>query len=231
VRKPDVYAGEVFVTFARAHGIALDSIRPTRRAPQGTALVTRKSPPLRDILRGMLKYSNNLTAELVGITATQARAGQAGSLRASARAMSRWAAEELGMTDARLVDHSGLGEDSRLSARSMALALVRAHRSGTLRSILKDIPMRDKNGRVDKGHPVKVEAKTGTLYFVSSLAGYMTAEDGRVMAFAIFAADTDRRSRIDRDARGRPPGARGWNRRAKDLQQALIERWNMVYGS
>jgi len=51
------------------------------------------------------------------------------------------------------------------------------------------------------------------------------------LAFAIFAADTKRRDALDKSAVGRPPGTRDWNRRAKQLQQKLIERWGAVYGS
>lgn len=231
VRKPAAYAGEVFRVFARSQGITLQDGGELRATPKGKALVTHQSAPLRDVLQGMLKYSTNLTAELVGMTATRARTGQVQSLDASAREMSRWARTELGVSGARLVDHSGLGDASRLSARGMTQALVRVHQAGALRPILKDIEMRDDSGRVNRNHPIKVQAKTGTLYFVSALAGYMTAPDGTEMAFAIFTANTARRAKMDQNANERPPGARSWNRRAKQLQQDLIERWGMVYGS
>ena len=145
--------------------------------------------------------------------------------------MSRWARTELGMSGAKLVDHSGLGEKSRLSARAMAQALARVHDTRALRPILKDIDLKNEDGTPNRHHPVKVQAKTGTLYFVSSLAGYMTAPDGTDLAFAIFTANTGQRARIDPSVTERPPGARSWNRRAKQWQQALIERGGMVYGS
>jgi len=91
--------------------------------------------------------------------------------------------------------------------------------------------MRDDAGEVDPDHPVDVAAKTGTLYFVSSLAGYMTTPDGTELAFAIFTANPDLRAGFDRASGQRPEGARGWNARAKRLQQRLIERWSMVYAS
>lgn len=231
VRKPEAYAGEVFASFARSHGIVLKPGGAVTRAPQGEALVVHRSAALTEVLRDMLKYSNNLTAELVGMSATAKRTGSAQSLSASAREMSRWARRDLGMEGASLVDHSGLGEKSRLSADAMARALVRVRGDGALHAILKEFPLRDDNGRVDRGHPVKVAAKTGTLYFVSTLAGYVTAPDGTEMAFAIFSADTARRALIDRSADGRPPGSAGWNARSKALQQDLIERWSKLYGS
>lgn len=231
VRKPEAYAGEVFGTMARAHGIVLPPPEVSAEAPEARILVTRQSDKLREILRDMLKYSTNLTAELVGLMATQVRKGSVTSIRSSAREMSYWAREELGMKGARLVDHSGLGGMSRLSPEAMAKALVGVHRQGALKPILKDIPLRDTKGRVDRNHPIKVAAKTGTLYFTSALAGYMTAADGNEMAFAIFAADTERRAALPKKLSDRPPGAASWNTRAKRLQQKLIERWGVVYGS
>ena len=145
--------------------------------------------------------------------------------------MNRWAAEKYGMSGTRLVDHSGLGEDSRMTPADLTGALVAAYRSGQLKPLLKPFRLRDAKGRVVKGHPIKVAAKTGTLNFVSGLGGFMTAADGTELAFTIFTADLKTRSRIPRAQRERPKGARGWNRRAKQLQQQLIERWGAVYGS
>lgn len=231
VRQPEIYAGQVFQTFARAQGIALGRPEIANRAPKGTAVATLASPPLHGILRGMLKFSNNLTAEMVGLAATMRRRGQATSLKGSAAEMNRWSIAALGMKQARLVDHSGLGDASRLTASDLAKGLVKVHRNGALKPILKPFAMRHANGKVNKGHPIKVFAKTGTLNFVSGLAGYMTAEDGTELAFAIFAADEGKRAKIKRDDRERPQGARGWNKRAKQLQQKLIERWGVLYGA
>ena len=91
--------------------------------------------------------------------------------------------------------------------------------------------MRHQNGKVNAGHPVKVAAKTGTLYFVSSLAGYMSTARGKDMAFAIFTANNGLRASYDPTSGQRPQGSRGWNSRSKALQQKLIERWDRYYGS
>ena len=113
---------------------------------------------------------------------------------------------------------------------SLARALARAQSNGVIRPLLKPIPMRSKDGKVDKSHPVKVQAKTGTLLFVSALAGYARAPDGTELAFAFFAANEGKRSRVDRSSGENVPGSRSWNKRAKRLQQALIERWAVTYG-
>ncbi len=230
VRKPGLYAGEVFTALAYAQGIRLGRPEIVDAVPAGSeVLVARSSGPLLGILRDMLKFSTNLTAEMVGLAASVKRLGKVQDLRASAAEMNRWAQAELGMTAPALVDHSGLGDDSRLTVLDMARALVKVHGS-ELRPILKPFLMRDAEGKVLRDHPVQVDAKTGTLNFVSGLAGYITAEDGRDMVFAIFAADMKIRAGISRAERERPPGGRTWNRKAKRVQQALIERWDVLYG-
>lgn len=231
VRKPELYSGDVFRSLARSHGIVLKAPKVSKKPASGTVLAQVSSPELRDIVRGMLKYSNNLTAEMLGLAATVKRGKRANTLKASAGEMSSWAKTALGMKNVKLVDHSGLGERSRISASDMSLALVKVYQNGVLKPILKPISLRYADGKVNKNHPIKVRAKTGTLNFVSALAGYMTAEDGTELAFAIFASDMKKRAAIKREDREVPQGARGWNRRAKKLQQALIERWGVLYGS
>lgn len=230
VRRPDLYAGEVFRTLARAHGIVLPKEKVVKSLPGGTTLATHQSPILREILRGMLKYSTNLSAEMVGLAATQSGGKSPSSLRTSGQAMTRWAKQRLGMQQAKFLDHSGLGDGSRLSAQDMVAALTTAQARTQLGPLLKQITLRDAKGKPNTRHPLKVVAKTGTLNFASSLAGYVTAPDGRQMAFAIFTADDKRRRVLKKDERERPEGGRAWNRRSKALQQTLLERWGGVYG-
>ena len=231
VRKPSLYAGDVFRTLARVNGIVLGRTQVVRTAPEGTVLVVHRSAPLTDILRGMLKYSTNLTAEMVGMAATKARGVMPGDLRDSATEMNRWAAETYGATRIAMVDHSGLGDASRMAPGDLVKALVEARKSGALRPLLKPYRLKDSKGRPVKSHPIKVDAKTGTLNFVSGLGGFMTTADGAELAFAIFTADMARRAQLSKAERERPQGARPWNRRSRNRQQALIERWGALYGS
>lgn len=231
VRQPERYAGDVFQTFARSQGIVLPNPVVLKALPANVSEIAGKnSAQLADILRDMLKYSTNLTAEIVGMTASRARAGRVTSIKSSAQTMSRWARDTLGLKTVNLVDHSGLGDASRMSSADMVAALVAVRPQLGLDALLKPIAMRDGKRKVIKNHPLKVRAKTGTLNFVSGLAGFIVAKDGTELAFAIFAADTKRRARLSRAEREKPEGAAGWNRRAKILQQNLIDRWGSLYG-
>ncbi|GAA6206838.1 D-alanyl-D-alanine carboxypeptidase/D-alanyl-D-alanine-endopeptidase [Cognatishimia sp. WU-CL00825] len=225
VRQPEIYAGETLAWLAKQQGITLPLPQKTASKPTGAVLALHESAPLLSIIKGMLKYSTNVTAEMVGLAATLARGHYVASLRASGRKMSDWAAQNLGMKTAKFVDHSGLGDASRLHAEELAQALAAAQSQAAIGSILKTIALKDAQGKPDKNNPIKVVAKTGTLNFVSGLGGYIETESGQMLAFAIFAADQEARAKLTRAQRERPRGAKSWNRRAKGLQQAFIERW------
>ncbi len=230
VRRPAAYMAEVFQTLMQSHGVRLPSPAYDDRAPE-TALVLAEhvSDPLNDIMRGMMRWSTNLTAEVVGLMATQAGGVRPANLTESGAAMTDWMRDTLGARNATFVDHSGLGVGSRIRPQDMTQALINAGPTGTLRDLMKDIPMRDSAGNVIADHPIDVVAKTGTLNFVSTLAGYARAPSGRDLAFTIFCADMDRRDAIPADQLERPPGTRTYNGAAKRLQQALIERWGIVH--
>lgn len=226
VRRPDAYAADVFRTLARSHGIQLPAPEfDGRDAPENTTLAEVASVNLRSILRDMMKYSTNLTAEAVGL-----RASGAPTLEASAGEMSRWLRGRIGDGKVALVDHSGLGDRSRISAEEMVRMLVAVGPDGPLRGIMKTIPLKDAQGRPETETGVDVRAKTGTLNFVSALAGYARAPTGRDLAFAIFTADMDRRAAIDPEDRERPDGAKTWTARSRGLQQDLLHRWVSLYG-
>lgn len=230
VRKPELYAGDVFRSLARFFGVPIGQAEVISRLPQGQEVAQVASDTLDVLARDMLKFSTNLTAEALGMAASVRRRSSTSSLSASAREMTAWAKSSLGMgRSTKFVDHSGLGDASRVTAADMAKALRVARGATPIRALMKDIPIRDSNRRVIPNHPVDVDAKTGTLNFVSALAGYATAGDGRELSFAIFVADTSRRAEISRAERERPQGSRSYNAAAKGLQQRLLQRWGRVY--
>ncbi|WP_066706677.1 D-alanyl-D-alanine carboxypeptidase/D-alanyl-D-alanine-endopeptidase [Celeribacter ethanolicus] len=232
VRLPGLYAAEVFQAVANAQGVRLPQGQrgTVNGMGSGTELARIESAPLSVVVRDMLKYSTNLTAEAIGLTASKARGLAPATLAGSAMAMSEWAQSALGMRHVALVDHSGLGGASKVTTVDMVHMLSAPGVEATLAPLMKPIPMRDAKGNVIQNSRVSVHAKTGTLDFVSALAGYVDAPGGARMAFAIFAADVPRREAAKAaGAEERPQGARTFNTRAKKLQQALIERWAGVY--
>lgn len=228
VRYPSLYAGDVFRTFARSNGVVLSAPDRLDSAPDGTELARHDSDPLERIVQGMLLYSTNLTAEVIGLAASNARGGSPDSLSQSARMMREWVGAEFG-ANALFSDHSGLADTTRVTARDMVRILAGARQSSGLRALLKDIRMTDSQGDAMGDPPVIVAAKTGTLNFVSTLAGYARAQDGRELVFTIFSADLDARERSKQAADEVPAGTRSYNSGAKRLQQRLLQWWGTIY--
>ncbi len=225
VRNPALYAGEVFQTLAAAQGISLPEAQEAGAVSGANVLAEVLGDPLPDVLRRMLRWSTNLTAEVMGLSSS----GAAG-LAASGGAMSDWARMRFGM-QARFVDHSGLGAASRVAPVEMVRALVAAQGTasgGALKAVLRDLGMKGEDGaKIDSA--VKVIGKTGTLNFASGLVGYIQPPKGREMAFAIYCADIKRRDALPREEREQPAGGKAWLRRARRLQGQLVNRWAGMY--
>ena len=220
VRNPDLYAGDVLRTMLRSNGILAPQAQRGRGT--GATLAQTQGAPLDRVVRAMLKYSTNLVAEVIGLDATARRSGVPRSLEASGAAMSAWVAQRTGARRPDFDDHSGLNGTTRISAADMVRLLTAQGAQARLRPLLKELTL--------EGPPRQaVQAKTGTLNFVSGLAGYFDAPGGRSLAFATFAADLDRRAGLSVAERERPAGGTAWSRRARSLQFDLIERWALVH--
>lgn len=222
VRHPALYAGEVFATFMRSHGVVLKAPKETQTTPSGQILARFSSAPLTDQLRYMLRNSINLSAEVTGMSATKVLSGERQGMRASAAAMSAWIEARCGGVAPEFVDHSGLGDASRISPADMVGILAAPAVRDQLFPILKKVRVFDSAGVEIVRDGMDVQAKTGTLNFVSTLAGYVRTEKGRDLAFAIFSSDMARREAGKLSGQERPPGALGWGRRARRLQQDIV---------
>ena len=229
VRHPAAYTAEVFQTLCAAHGIALKPAEIITALPAAAqTIVHHQSQPLTDLLRDMLRYSTNLTAEAVGLAASSAI-----SQEASAAAMTDWAAQTFAIAGV-FGDHSGLGPASRTTPADMMQVLMRARTTVTgpmLMAILREKGLLGPDGKEVQNSPARVHAKSGTLNFVSCLAGYVVAPGisaaapDRTLAFAIFCADEPRRDALGLEDREDPAGGSAWTRRARRLQGQLIAGW------
>ena len=231
VRHAAAYVAEVFQTLCAAHGIKLQKAEVVYTLPQAAEIVRHESEVLPDLLRKMMRFSTNLTAEAVGLTASGAD-----SLEGSAAVMTSWARRRFGI-DAVFGDHSGLGPTTRISPAAMVQVMIRARadaRLSMLHDLMKtvDLPSGDDKPKAKTTKSVstaRVCAKSGTMNFVSNLSGYVDAPGGKSLAFAIFTADVPRRQAVPVWNRESPEGDRAWVKRAHRLQGQLLNRWGAAY--
>ena len=222
VRFPAHYCADVFRTLARSNGIVLDRPEKIDTLPEAEEIARVSSDPLGEILAGMMKYSTNLTAEAVGLTASLSEGVPVSDLLASGSRMAGWATTRIGADNLRFRDHSGLGYGSEIGAGDLAAILAG---NQAARRLMSKVTVPNPLNRKLPMSGAACVAKTGTLNFVSSLAGYLTTPSGRDLAFAILTADVERRNAIPPEARERPPGARSWASRSRGLQKSLLTHW------
>ena len=165
----------------------------------------------------MLKHSTNLTAEILGVTASS-NFSPVSSLGASSHKMVRWLEERCNLNGVSLVDHSGLNDQSTISAKSMVNILRDSRMQIQIKPLLKKIPYRRKKGQ-------KIFGKTGTLHYVSALAGYIDNSKGRNLAFSIFVSDMRKRRNLENHQKENPRGSTSWMNSARYFQRLLINRW------
>ena len=222
VRQPDRYAAEVVRALALSKGLRLSQPTEIGKIPIGFEVAQHQSIPLHRIVRSMLYYSTNLIAEVVGLHASNQLWGKPNSLRSSANGMNNWMKRRFSTRRAKFVDHSGLGDQTRVTAQDMVSAMVRIGPNSTLASLMRKFPMPKEAAEIN------VQAKTGSLNFVSGLSGFARAGE-RDLAFAIFSADIARRNAIKPSERERPRGAKSWATQARHLQHELIKDWASVF--
>ena len=227
VGNPALISAEVFRALAAAEGIALPEPMPGIMPDGARELARHESPPLAEIASGVLHYSNNLSAELIGLAASRRLTGRKLDLEDSATALAAWwqlrlpAADWTGM---RLENHSGLSSHSRTTPRQLVVMLEEAAGligGADFHELLRPISW--------KGAKGTARVKTGTMSYARGLAGYIDTATGRRLAFAIFFNDADKRAALDagfdRRVRAIDPASRGWRDRALKLEEKLTTRW------
>jgi D-alanyl-D-alanine carboxypeptidase/D-alanyl-D-alanine-endopeptidase (penicillin-binding protein 4) len=224
VKQPALNTAQVFRAIAQRSGIALPEPKPAT-VPQGAVMVAKvESAPLADVMTGLLKFSNNMTAELVGMATSRKLTGNALDPAASSAALADWLRQHLSYVDwtgFKLANHSGLSTESRASPRQFAAILTAMARE----PVLAGMP----NRIMGDDPKAEAAAKSGTMDFACGLAGYLTAKSGKRLAFAIFLRDREKREALDaafdRRVLAPTPGARGWLGRARALEAALLKSW------
>ena len=223
VTRPGLAAAHVFRRLAAESGIALPAPAPGAVPPTATLAALHRSEPLEVLARQVLRYSNNLSAELIGLAAARRLDPAVRTLPQSAAVLTTPAMMAAPPTDwsgLSLVNHSGLSAASRITP-AQTMALMR----GAGPAVLALLPGEDEG----KALPPGVRAKSGTLAYAKALAGTLTTASGRTLGFAFFVTDEAQRAAMDRAMDRRiaeiPPEARAWLARARKLQTNLLELW------
>jgi len=203
VTSPARYAGRAIAWALRERGIRVDGEvlvqRDSARAMQlreqlyagyeRVAIV--RSPPLRDVVAAILRPSQNWIAEQLLKTLGAEKRGS-GGWSTGLDVERRWMIDEAGIdsTGFFLRDASGLAPQNLLSAAAIVSLLEHA-RTASWGDLYRDAlpePGMKESTLENRLLPLRgrLRAKTGSLTNVSTLSGYLNADDGRLLIFSIM---------------------------------------------
>jgi D-alanyl-D-alanine carboxypeptidase/D-alanyl-D-alanine-endopeptidase (penicillin-binding protein 4) len=226
----------LFRTLCQQRGITLPLPQRGNVPTHARLLHTHSSAPLSEIITKVLRYSNNLAAELVGQATTSQLHNRPSSIHESAAALTQWYRHTLSQIDwegFQAMNHSGLSSATRHTPRQLAEILRHAWRTPLGGARFPDLLSPPRGGKDDEPIQELVKAKSGTMSYADGLVGYLTTARGQQLGFVILITDFDRRTALDAtfDVRisDSSPAAQAWTSLAKTFEKASIARWIMQY--
>ena len=186
---PGAFAAKELVLTMHGAGIGARPLNRTLPAPENAQqLASVRSPPLSVMLKLMDVPSDDFFAEML-TKQLGVRVGGRGSITAGAQVISN-AIDSFGLHP-RIVDGSGLSRSDRSSPGEVVDLLKTMWNTPTGRILAASLPVVGVSGTVHgiAAHTAaqgRCIAKTGTLNYVTNLAGYCTAHNHHVLAFALM---------------------------------------------
>lgn len=193
VQDPPAFAGGALATSLAKAGVVLDGTVRLGETPRNSVRVaTVHSLPLQSIVSIMNRESINHYAELLFRSAAR-QPDRAGSATAALETLRRFLSDKVGVNREaiRVRDGSGLSEADTLTARGIVQVLSYADRASWSSAYHLSLPVAGQSGLLRRRMKAtlaqgNLHAKTGSTNTVASLAGYVTARNGELLAFAFI---------------------------------------------
>jgi D-alanyl-D-alanine carboxypeptidase/D-alanyl-D-alanine-endopeptidase (penicillin-binding protein 4) len=207
VQEPPLFAAGALAASLEKLGVSVHGGVRTGTTPRGADDVASvQSLPLANMVSYMNRESINHFAELMYRNAARRNEEQASSGTALEALRGFLGKAGVHPSHIRVTDGSGLSEADSLTARSMVHLLSYAHKADWGPVFHASMPVAGESElmrRRMRASPAQgnLHAKTGTTNSVVSLAGYVTALNGEVIAFAFIYNGNDRsnaRATMDR---------------------------------
>ncbi len=159
--------------------------------PAAAPVATLRSPPLREIIAGILEPSQNWMTEQL-IRTLGAERGHQGSWTEGIELITRFLVEDVGVDslDVAPRDGSGLSTYNLVTPRALVRVLQFMASGASAQAYRCALAEPGEEGstlsRRLGGLEGRLFAKTGTISNVNSLSGYLVREDGREVVFSIL---------------------------------------------
>jgi D-alanyl-D-alanine carboxypeptidase/D-alanyl-D-alanine-endopeptidase (penicillin-binding protein 4) len=181
-------------------GITIDgAVKPGRTPANAEKVASLQSPPLSRIVSEMNRESINIVAELLFRDAARAKPSDVGTAETGLANLRDFMQRkvEADPQQIRVSDGSGLSTLDYMTPRAMIHLLSYAHKGPWSSAFHGSLPVAGESEllrRRMRATPAQgnLHAKTGTTNTVVSLAGYVTARNGEILAFSFIYNGNDR---------------------------------------
>ena len=191
------YAGAIIKAELKDAGITYTGtlLRQTQVNEPGTVIASTQSAPLHDLLKIMLKKSDNMIADTVFRMIGHARFNVPGTWRAGSDAVRQILRQQAGVNigNTIIADGSGLSRHNLIAPATMMQVLQYIAQHDNELNFITMLPLAGHDGSLQyraglhqAGVDGKVSAKTGSLQGVYNLAGFITTASGQRMAFVQY---------------------------------------------
>lgn len=231
VKDSELYGGHLFKYLAGLHNLKLPIPKKTD-TEKGKSIATHEGLPLYRLAQLCIEYSNNLIAEMLLYAATNEPP------KKGAQKMSSWYKGQfpnINWKPMNLHNGSGLNLTNQTSANSLASWLAKiSNQVISGRSFKSYLSINGHSGGLrkrlkDPEYAYKVYGKTGSLFFVNNLAGYLIGNSGKHYAFAIFTSDQKNRSILNGKNSEKVNRVRqkasSWGHQSKNQIDSLLKSW------
>lgn len=182
VREGDLFAGASLADFLKRKGVSFKGkIRRGKAPAKAVLLAVHRSRPLREIIAGLNKYSNNFMAEMILKTLGAEKSSPPGTAVKGIEQVEKFL-RHIGEDPAELkmVDGSGLSRENRVNVRLLCRVLFYLYRNfeqgpefiSSLAWFAQEGTLKDRAYRL-KG---KIRAKSGHIKGVAALSGYLKSK-------------------------------------------------------
>jgi D-alanyl-D-alanine carboxypeptidase/D-alanyl-D-alanine-endopeptidase (penicillin-binding protein 4) len=204
-RNSSVFTAEFFRFLGKMHGLDLPKAKQGIQGTKGKLIASHSSLPVSRLATLGLEYSNNLIAETLLKTAAKKQSQKILNSEKASALMHKWLQKTLGKVSwkhSSFKNGSGLTLDNQVNAKTMVEYLKALDQvQYDSRSFWSFLSINAHSGGLARRlrHPkfaYRVYGKTGSLFYVSNLSGYLIADSGKKYAFAIMMTDKDKREQL-----------------------------------
>lgn len=240
-KRPALSAAFLFYDFCRMNRISLSPPIAKRVPPTAHRWLVHKSIPLIEGVGLLLEYSNNLVAELLQMAIAKKIVGYPMDVFNSAQVLHRWLSTnipDVSFEKSTFQNGSGLSSESRLTPLQLTALLRYADTQKFGQAYSSLLPISGWKGTLLNRLKLpetafRVWAKTGSLYYVKTLAGYVYTNSGKKLIFSLMSSDMEQRKKWDEKkeniSQNEVKRAEQWSELSGQAQDNLLIEWIKKY--